>query len=72
MELVVSTCAWTVSSPVDAMEIAVRQSAAPFASSVRAFAYRSCIAVSGICGPACAAVTLLASWVQAYFIECTA
>ena len=65
----VSTLAWVVSSPLALMEIAVRQSAAPFARSLRAFVYRFCIAASGICGPASAAVTLLASWVQANLID---
>src|ERR1700761_1545174 len=65
----VSTFAWVVSSPVALTEIAAWQSAAPFAKFVSAFAYSFCIAASGIFGPTAAVATLLANWLQAYFID---
>ena len=51
------------------MVIAAWQSAAPLASSPRAFPYSICIAATGICGPASAVDTLWVSWMQADLIS---
>src|SRR5262249_52501902 len=65
---VVFTRVSTVSSPLGLRIMAIRQSAAPLASSARALVYRVCIAGSGILGPASAVAALAASWAQAYLI----